>query len=102
MMKQIDAKHLAYHVLIALYFIWLPVFAVLLGMAVNSAVFHTDFSFGKILLLWISLNLVIGTSLYFVIRLFEKHGVLYKFVSYSYYFLALLSVTVVFLIVNRM
>lgn len=47
-------------------------------------------------------NLVIGTSLYFVIRLFEKNGPLYKFVSYSYYFLVLLSVTVVFLVVNRM
>lgn len=101
-MKQIDAKHLAYHVLIALYFIWLPVFAILLGMAVNSAVLQTDFSMGGVLLLWMSLNLVIGTSLYFVIRLFEKHGILYRFISYSYYFLALLSVTVVVLIVNRM
>nr|WP_322624605.1 hypothetical protein [uncultured Flavobacterium sp.] len=101
-MKQIDAKHLAYHVLIALYFIWLPVFAILLGMAVNSAVLQTDFSMGGVLLLWMSLNLVIGTSLYFVIRLFEKHGMLYRFISYSYYFLALLSVTVVVLIVNRM
>lgn len=101
-MKQIDAKHFAYHVLIALYFVWLSVFAILLGLAVNSAVLQADFSVGRVLLLWISLNLVIGTSLYFVIRLFEKHGLLYRFIMYSYYFLALLSVTVVILIVNRM
>lgn len=100
-MRQIDAKHLAYHTLIALYTIWLTVFSVLLGITIYTQLFYTGNALDRILLLWISLNFVIGTSLFFVLRLFGKYGMLQKFIFYSYLTLLLSSVAIIFLILNK-
>lgn len=101
-MKEIDAKHLAYHVLIGLYFVWLSLFFVLQFMAYNAIINEADTALGRLLLLWLSLNLVIGTSLFLVIKLFGKRQVLYRVVSGSYYVMAGLCVIVITLMLNRL
>lgn len=100
-MKELDVKHLAYHVLISLYFIWLPVFCILLGLAICTTVYTADLHLGKILLLWVFLNLVIGTSLFAVLRLFDVRRRLDKVVSYSYYIMAAASVTTVMIAIKH-
>lgn len=83
-MKEIDAKHLAYHTLLGLYFLWLAIFSTLLLLYVNSLVTTGTGQICRLLLLWILLNVVIGTSLFMVIRLFNNKGWLFKFVIITY------------------
>lgn len=83
-MREIDVKHLAYHILAGLYFIWLAVFSILVVFAVNATLSGVNPDLTKILLLWILLNMVIGSSLFFVIRLFERNQGLYRIILYTY------------------
>jgi hypothetical protein len=99
-MRELDIKHVAYHVLVGLYFIWLPIFAVLLALTINSTLYMGNMELSKILLLWMFLNLVIGTSLFAVIRLFGKRQKLGKVIVYSYYVMAAASVTTVLITLN--
>jgi len=99
-MRELDVKHVAYHVLVGLYFIWLPVFAILIALTINSTVYMGNMELSKILLLWIFLNLVIGTSLFAVIRLFGRNQKLGKVIVYSYYVMAAASVTTVLITIN--
>ncbi|MFP9113763.1 hypothetical protein ACLI1A_07455 [Flavobacterium sp. RHBU_3] len=100
-MKQIDAKHLAYHTLLGMYFLWLAVFSTLLGLFVNNVLEHNFGQICKLLLLWILLNSVIGTSLYMVIRLFSKKGWLYRFVLFSYIVAIVVCVAAITFGINR-
>jgi hypothetical protein len=96
-MRELDVKHLAYHVLVSLYFIWLPLFTILIGLEINCKVSAHDGGVDKILLLWIFLNLIIGTSLFSVLKLFGLNERLGKIISYSYCILASVCVgTVIF------
>lgn len=95
-MKKFDYKHAAFHVLIALYFIWALVFMVLISMAVIT-VSGTAASaeLVSMLMIWIFFNLIIGTALFLVIRLFRNSSLVNKVVFYVYFVLASLSVATV-------
>ncbi|WP_116789025.1 hypothetical protein [Flavobacterium psychrotrophum] len=99
-MREFDLKHLAYHVLVSLYFIWLPLFCILIGLQINSKMSAQNGGMDKILLLWIFLNLVIGTSLFSVLRLFGLSERLGKIISYSYCILAVVSIVTVMFALN--
>ncbi len=84
-MKGIDLKHLVYHVLIGLYFVWLALFGVLQYFACTTALADKNSALAGIVLLWLLLNLVLGTTLFLVLRLFNKNNRLQRLVQYSYY-----------------
>lgn len=90
--------HIAYHALVALYFIWFVVFAVLQIMALNNYYGGANPQLNKILLAWILLNLFMGTALLIVIQKFGRRLLLSRVVFYSYFFMAASSVTTVFII----
>ena len=94
-MRELDVKHVAYHVLVGLYFIWLPIFAILIALTINSTVYMGNMQLSKILLLWIFLNLVIGTSLFAVIQLFGRQQKLGNIIRYSYFVMAAAAVITV-------
>lgn len=95
-MKKIDSRHLAFHVVVALYFIWILVFGTLLGMAlVNAFGTNANPAVGMLFMEWISTNLVMGSALFIVIRLFRNRTLLDKIVLYSYCLMAVVAVGVV-------
>jgi len=99
-MRNLDVKHLAYHVLVGLYFIWLPIFIILIALTINSVIYVHNIQLNKVLLLWIFLNLVIGTSLFAVMQLFGYHKKLGKVILYSYFAMAAACVTTVIITIN--
>lgn len=99
-MRDLDVKHLAYHVLVGLYFIWLPLFVILIALTLNSVFYTENTQLHRILLLWILLNLIIGTSLYAVIRLFGRKEKLGRVITYSYFVMAAACVTTVLITLN--
>jgi len=101
-MRQLDIKHVAYHILISLYFIWLPVFCILLGLAICATMYAANIQLGKVLLLWIFLNLVIGTSLFAVLQLFGLKRKINKILLYSYFTMAAASVATIFITIDRL
>lgn len=97
-MNKLDVRHIAYHVLIGLYFVWLAVFSALIAMAlVNFYESHNN-DLGRIFMVWILFNLIMGTALYLVIRLFRKKNTLYKMIFYTYFFMVAATVTTVLII----
>lgn len=100
-MREFDIKHVACHVLISLYFIWLPVLCVLLGLALCATLCPSNLHLGKVLLLWIFLNLVIGTSLFAVLQLFGIRSRIGKVITYSYYVMAAASVITIAIAINQ-
>ncbi|KGO92863.1 hypothetical protein [Flavobacterium subsaxonicum] len=100
-MKTYDVKHIAFHVLVALYFIWLPVFGVLLAFALTNTLDAESLSLSKIFLTWIFLNLLMGSALFAVIQLFQKKDLLAKIIRFSYMAMAVISVTITVIIVTN-
>ena len=98
-MKNYDIKHIAFHVLVALYFIWLPVFGVLLYLALNDTLNTANVSLSKIFLTWIFLNLIMGSALFFVIQLFQKKNLVNKIIRVSYITMTVLAITITTVIV---
>jgi hypothetical protein len=99
-MKAIDYKHVAYHVLVALYFVWFVVFAGLLAMALVHYLNNGNYDLSRALVLWILFNLVMGTVLFIVIRLFRKSHVTGRIILYTYFLMAASSVTVMLIMAN--
>lgn len=97
-MKKFDVRHLAFHVLVALYFIWMAVFGTLMGMALVNNFSENQTTLSLLFTQWIFMNLIMGTALFLVIRMFRNRTVLDKIIFGSYIFLALASVIVVLLI----
>jgi len=97
-MRKIDSRHIVFHVLVALYFIWMVVFATLLGMAVFNAYGRADATLTVLFMEWISINLIMGTTLFVVIRLFRNRTLLDKIILYTYFFMAISAIVVVLLI----
>ena len=97
-MRKLDVKHIAYHVLVALYFVWLIVFGVLITMALVNALGNINIQLSRVFMLWILFNLVMGTVLFLVIRLFRKENKLYKIIFYTYFFMVAATVTTVLII----
>lgn len=100
-MKNYDLKHIAFHVLVGLYFIWLVVFGVLLGIAINNILVSNNNDIARLLLVWISLNFIMGTSLFVVIQLFRNRTLLGRVILFSYGCMALAAVLTVFFIINK-
>lgn len=97
-MKKFDVRHLAFHVLVALYFIWMAVFGTLMGMALVNNFSENQTTLSLLFTQWIFMNLIMGTALFLVIRMFRNRTVLDKIIFGSYIFLALASVIVVLMI----
>ena len=97
-MRKFDVRHLAFHVLVALYFIWIAVFGTLMGMAVANALDQNQATLSALFTQWIFMNLIMGTALFVVIRMFRNRTLLDKIIFGSYVFLAAASVIVVILI----
>lgn len=101
-MKNYDVKHIAYHVLIGLYFIWLPIFCVLLWASGGAAYGATNPQFNRIFLIWILLNYIMGSALFFVIRLFGYKNIINKVVLYSYVTMALAGIATILFMVCKL
>lgn len=101
-MKGIDLKHLVYHVLIGLYFVWLALFGVLQYIACTAALADKNSGLARIVLLWLLLNLVLGTTLFLVLRLFNKKNLLQRLVQYSYYTGMIICVAVIWVVVRHL
>jgi len=98
--KKYDIKHIVYHALVAIYFIWLVVFAMLLVMALNSYFTGFNMSLSKMLLTWIFLNLFMGTVLFVVIQKFGRQTVLSRIILYGYFVMTASSITTVLIIIQ--
>lgn len=83
-MKRFDLKHTAFHILVALYFIWAFVFAVLLSLAISNTLNTYNPALTGLFPMWILMNLVMGSALFIVIRLFGTREVIGKAVRYSF------------------
>lgn len=99
-MKEIDVKHIAYHVLVGLYFVWLLVFGALITMALINAFGKANYELSRAFVLWMFFNLVMGTVLFIVIRLFRQENKINSIVFYTYYFMAAATVTSILIINN--
>ena len=99
-MKEIDVKHIAYHVLVGLYFVWLFVFGTLIAMALVNALSNGNYELNRVFVVWMFFNLVMGTVLFIVIRLFKQENIINKIVFYTYYLMAAVTVTAVLIIRN--
>lgn len=98
-MKKIDSRHLVFHIAVALYFIWMVIFALLLGMALfNVFGRNPNPSLGLFFIEWISTNLIMGSTLFAVIRLFRNRTLLDKIVLYSFCVMAAAGVAVLFVV----
>ncbi|KOS05919.1 hypothetical protein AM493_07645 [Flavobacterium akiainvivens] len=99
-MKNYDVKHIAYHVLVAIYFIWFAVFAILLSLALNNYYGVANLQLSKLLLTLIGLNLFMGTALFLVLQQFRKQTVLARVLFYGYFFLTSASLTTVLIVIQ--
>lgn len=99
-MKNYDIKHIAYHVLVAIFFIWVVVYATLLILALNNYYSGLNPQFSKIALTWIALNFFMGTALFIVIVQFKKQTVLSRIIMYSYFVMAATSLTTVLILIQ--
>lgn len=98
-MTKIDFKHTAFHVLAAIYFLWCIVYSALLFMAASNALSEfPNLHLNNIFLLWIILNLIMGTVLFIVISLFRNRTIISRVILYSYTFLLGVSIGMFFLI----
>lgn len=99
-MRKFDVRHLAFHVLVALYFIWMAVFGVLMVMALANAFNKTQATLSILFTQWIFMNLIMGAALFVVIRMFRNRTLLDKIILGSFVFMAIASVIVVIIIEN--
>ncbi|MDV6167932.1 hypothetical protein R1T16_05815 [Flavobacterium sp. DG1-102-2] len=97
-MRKIDNRHIVFHVLVALYFLWMAVFGSLLGMALFNAYGNADAVLASLFTNWIFTNFIMGLILFLVIRLFRNRTLLDKIILYTYFFMAISAIVVVLLI----
>jgi hypothetical protein len=100
-MKNYDLKHIAFHVLVGLYFIWFCVFGVLLTTAGKNVFVSGSPNIANLLLVWISLNFIMGIPLFIVLQLYKNRSLLNRIIQYSFYGIASIAVCIVFLILNK-
>lgn len=99
-MRKIDGKHLAFHVLVALYFIWVAVFVILISLAIANVSAAGSPLLDKAFMTWILVNFLTGSALYIVIRMFRHNTMMVKIITYSYIFLALAGIGAVAVIIG--
>ena len=100
-MPRIDYKHIAFHVLVALYFIWAAVFGVLVVLSFTNSLGPANTAIDELFLPLMGLNLLMGTVLVFVIRLFRNRPLLTKIIAYTFGVIAAASIVAVILISIR-
>lgn len=94
-MKKLDIRHIVFHTLIAVYCIWLAVYGTLLTVALINAFGAADRQLSKMFMIWIFLNLLMGSILFVVIRLYKTPGLLNRLVLYTYCTMAVVSLAAV-------
>lgn len=97
-MKKIDFKHAAFHVLVAVYFLWLIVYAVLAFMALSNAYGAVNPALNDVFFLWLVLNLFMGSVLFMVIRLFKSKSLLNRVIFYTFIFMLGAAITTIFIV----
>ncbi|QYJ68293.1 hypothetical protein [Flavobacterium litorale] len=97
-MGRLDYKHIAFHIIVAFYFIWLLVFIALVVLTLVNFFSIMDTTLNNMLTTMIVLNLFMGTALYLVFKLFRNKSVLNKVVKYSFGFISVVSLTAVAII----
>lgn len=97
-MKKIDFKHTAFHVLVAVYFLWFIVYAVLAFMALSNVYGAANPALTDIFFLWLVLNLFMGTVLFIVIRLFGNRSLLNRVIFYTFIFMFGAAITTIFIV----
>lgn len=98
-MRKIDYKHIAFHTLSAIYYIWIAVFCVLIAMALGNVYGGGSASLSRALLMWILLNIVTGSALFLVLRQFHPRAVVRRFILHTYLFMAVTAIVSVIVIV---
>lgn len=97
-----DSTHKAYRIVVVVYFVWLAVYASLIGLALANSIGNAANPFlSRLFMQWMFFNLIMGTALFIVIRLFKRHTALTKVMFYSYYFVAAATLTTVLIIRNN-
>ncbi|AXG75165.1 hypothetical protein DVK85_13380 [Flavobacterium arcticum] len=91
-MKKIDYKHIAFHTIVAFYFIWFIIFVILNSMALINAFGVINTILNNILTTLILLNFFMGVALFFVFKLFQNKSVLDKIIRYSFIIASVLSI----------
>ncbi|RWX00852.1 hypothetical protein [Flavobacterium cerinum] len=99
-MKKFDSKHMAFHVLVGLYFIWIVVFGVLMYVAIKNVYGQENIVLSQLFMKWIFLNLVMGSALFIVIRIFKNRTILNKIIFYSYILMAIAAIVTVMIVSN--
>jgi hypothetical protein len=97
-MSKIDTRHIVFHILIALYLIWIVVYAALLAIAIINVFGSDNIALTRVFMLWIFLNLLMGSVLFIVIRLFRNKTILNRLVLYSYCIMGAASIITVIII----
>ena len=97
-MKKLDVKYTAFHILIGVYFLWVAVITVLIGMTAFNEINHINAGLNEVFLFWILLNLFMGTAIFTVIRMFRNKTILNRIVLYSYVFVVGASAGVWYLV----
>ena len=95
MNKKVDRRHIAFHILVAVYFIWAVIFSALIGMTIANFFSKVSAGIVPILETWLLLNFVMGSVLFMVIKLFRQKVVIMKAVRWSYFSLAIAATAVV-------
>lgn len=97
-MKKIDYKHIAFHTIVAFYFIWFIVFTILNIMALINFFGAMNSMLNDMLMTLILLNFFMGAALFFVFKLFRNKSILDKIIKYSFGIMSALSITTVLVI----
>jgi hypothetical protein len=94
-MRKVDRKHIAFHVLVGLYLIWAVVFATLMGLAIANSLGANNGTLTELFTGYIVLNLIMGSALFVVIRLFRNTTLLNRVIFVSYLLLGIASIITV-------
>lgn len=100
-MKKFDIRHIVFHTLIAVYCLWLAVYGTLITFALINAFGIADRELSKVFMVWIGLNLVMGSILFIVIRLYKTYTVASRLVLYTYCTMAVATLATVLLIYGK-
>lgn len=97
-MGKLDYRHIAFHIILAFYFIWLIVFITLNIITLVNFFGATNTILSDMLITMIVLNLFMGTALFLVFKLFRNKSLLNKVVKYSFGLISVVSLTTVIMI----
>ncbi len=81
---KIDKRHIAFHVLTALYFIWLLLYISLVVITLLNVFGSADASLAAVLEIWLMLNFIMGAMLFIVISFYKNRSPLFTFIMYSF------------------